>query len=65
MTNVESTYMISIPIFSSCDSSLIINFKMPSLNPTHIDDSRWEHGNVFIYEAQEVRIHYIDSPPQG
>lgn len=35
---------------------------MPSLNPTEIDDSRWQHGNVFIDGAQEVRLHYIDSP---
>ena len=35
---------------------------MPSLNPTPIDDSRWERGNVFIDEEQEVRLHYIDCP---
>ena len=35
---------------------------MPSLNPAFIDDSSWERGNVFIDEAQEVRIHYIDCP---
>lgn len=36
---------------------------MPSLNPTKIDDVHWQHGNVFIDDAQEVRIHYIDCPP--
>lgn len=35
---------------------------MPSLNPTHIDDQSWEHGNVFLDDAREVRIHYIVCP---
>jgi pimeloyl-ACP methyl ester carboxylesterase len=38
---------------------------MPSLNPTHIDDERWQHGFAFVDEAREVRIHYIDCPPEG
>ncbi|EPE24766.1 alpha/beta-Hydrolase [Glarea lozoyensis ATCC 20868] len=36
---------------------------MPSLNPIPIDDASWKHGNVFLDDAQEVRIHYIDCPP--
>ena len=35
---------------------------MPSLNPSHIDDQCWQHGNVFIDDEQQVRIHYIDCP---
>jgi len=35
---------------------------MPSLNPTHIDDARWQHGFAFVDDAREVRIHYIDCP---
>jgi pimeloyl-ACP methyl ester carboxylesterase len=36
---------------------------MPSLNPLLVDDAHWKHGNVFIDDAQDVRIHYIDCPP--
>jgi len=35
---------------------------MPSLNPTTIQDETWRHGNLFVDEAREVRIHYIDCP---
>lgn len=35
---------------------------MPSLNPTHIDDERWQHGFAFVDETKQVRIHYIDCP---
>jgi pimeloyl-ACP methyl ester carboxylesterase len=51
-------------------SSIIITFKlkyyshtkMPSLNPTTIQDENWRHGSVFVDDAREVRIHYIDCP---
>lgn len=36
--------------------------KMPSLNPTHIDDAQWRHGNVILDPDEGVRIHYIDCP---
>lgn len=36
---------------------------MPSLNPIKIDDTHWQNRNVFIDDAQEVRIHYIGCPP--
>lgn len=35
---------------------------MPSLNPTEIEDQHWQHGHVFVDDAREVRIHYIDAP---
>ena len=38
---------------------------MPSLNPTQIDDERWQHGFTFVDDANEVRIHYIDCPPKS
>lgn len=38
---------------------------MPSLNVTEIDDKQWQHGHVFVDDAQEVRIHYIDCPSLG
>lgn len=38
---------------------------MPSLNPTEIDDKHWQHGHVFVDDAREARIHYIDCPSLG
>lgn len=46
----------------SLDHHSTTHLNMPSLNPTHIDDHHWQHGNVFIDDAREVRIHYIDCP---
>ncbi|KAF2236662.1 alpha/beta hydrolase fold protein-like protein [Viridothelium virens] len=34
-----------------------------TLNPVAIDDTRWEHGNVFLDASRSIRLHYIDCLP--